>query len=182
MAVEVPMVKRSKIHLVMIGLIVLALPALFAVRALVTDPIEPRLVGSRPSLDKLAVDFLEALQKGDEERIRQLALSKGEFVQYVWPELPASAPGTNLNSDFIWNQTHIHSLADLSGTFYKHKGKRYELAGVRFEDGTEDYGSYRVHRDARLKVLDEDGEERELNLFGSVLEMEGEFKIYSFVR
>jgi hypothetical protein len=154
----------------------------FAVRALVGDPVEPKLTGSRPSLDELAADFLEALQKSDERNIRQLALSKDEFVKFVWPELPASDPSTNLNADFIWNQTHMHSLADLSGTLYKYSGKKFELSDIRFEDGTQDYGSYLVHRDARLKVFDEHGEERELNLFGSVLEMEGEFKIYSFVR
>jgi hypothetical protein len=163
-------------------LIVLAVPAFFAVRALVGDPVEPKLSGSRSSLDELAADFLEALQRGDEKKIRQLALSKDEFVEFVWPELPASNPSTNLNSDFIWNQTHMRSQADLSGTLFRYKGKRYVLKGVRFEDGTEDYGGYLVHRDARLRVVNEEGKEGELNLFGSVLEMEGEFKIYSFVR
>jgi len=176
------MVKRSRNRLLMIGLIVLTLPALFAVRPWLGDPAEPRLAWSRPSLEKLAVDFLEALEEGDEEKIRQLALSKDEFVQFVWPELPASDPSTNLNSDFIWNQTYMHSLADLSGTLYRHKGKKYQLLGLRFEDGMEDYGRYQVHRDARLKVVNADGKEGELNLFGSVLEMQGEFKIYSFVR
>jgi hypothetical protein len=182
MAVEAPMAKQGKNRLLIVGLIVLAIPTVFAVRALVGDPVETRLAGSRPSLDELAVDFLEALHSGDEQRIRQLALSKDEFVQYVWPELPASDPSTNLNSDFIWEQTYIHSLADLSGTLYKHKGRKYELSEVRFEDGTKDYGKYKVHRDARLRVINENGKEGELNLFGSVLEMEGEFKIYSFVR
>jgi hypothetical protein len=182
MAVEAPMAKRSRTRLLLIGLIVMALPVVFAVRALVGEPVEPKLAGSRASLDELAVDFLEALEKGDESKLRQLALSKDEFVKFVWPELPASDPSTNLNADFIWNQTHMHSLADLSGTLYRYEGKKYELAEVRFEGGTEDYGSYQVHRDARLEVVNEQGEEGELNLFGSVLEMEGEFKIYSFVR
>jgi hypothetical protein len=30
-------------------------------------------------------------------------------------------------------------------------------------------------------VRDENGKEREFNLFGSILERDGEFKIYSFV-
>ena len=182
MAIEAPMTRRNRTRLLWIAAMLMTLPVVFAVRALVGDPVEPKLAGSRSSLDELAVDFLKALEQGDEREIRQLALSKEEFVRFVWPELPASDPSTNLNADFIWNQTNMHSLADLSGTLYRHEGKKYELAEVRFEDGTEQYGSYQVHRDARLRVVDEQGKERELNLFGSVLEMQGEFKIYSFVR
>jgi len=175
------MLIQGKTLPILVGSVFLALPVLFAVRALVGDPVETKLAGSRLSIEQLAADFLEELQKGDDQKIRQLALSKDEFVEFVWPELPASDPSTNLNSDFIWNQTHMRSLADLSGTLLRNKGKKYQLVGFRFADETEDYRSYKVHRDARLRVVDENGEERELNLFGSVLEMDGEFKIFSFV-
>jgi hypothetical protein len=111
-----------------------------------------------------------------------LALNKAQFSEFVWPELPASDPGTNLNADWVWNQTQMRSLVDLSTTLFRHRGKHYELVKFRFEDDTEEYRNFKVHRDARLMVVDEVGEERELNLFGSVLEMNDEFKIYSFVR
>jgi hypothetical protein len=76
----------------------------------------------------------------------------------------------------------MRSFADLSTTLFSHRGKHYELVGFRFEDETEEYRTYKVHRDARLMVVDENRKEQELNLFGSVLEMDDEFKIYSFVR
>jgi hypothetical protein len=176
------MSKLGKAYTFLFVLAVLVIPVMFAVQILVGEPEAPKLAGSRTSVERLFTDFLDALEKGDEEAIRQLALTKEQFSQFIWPELPASAPHTNLNVDFVWNQMHMHSLADLSGTLFRNKGKKYDLVGYRFVDEMEDYRQYKVHRDARLKVVDEDGEELELNLFGSVLEMDDEFKIFSFVR
>jgi hypothetical protein len=173
---------RNKRRILLFGLIALLISAVLAVQVLVGDQQAPKLAGSRPSMERLSVDFLNALEEGDEETIRQLALNKEQFSEFVWPELPASDSGTNLNADWVWNQTQMRSLVDLSTTLFSHRGKHYELVEFRFEDETEDYRSFKVHRDARLMVVDEVGEERELNLFGSVLEIDDEFKIYSFVR
>ena len=41
--------------------------------------------------------------------------------------------------------------------------------------------SYKVHKEAHLVVKDEKGEQQEVRLFGSVLEMGGQFKLFSFV-
>ena len=43
------------------------------------------------------------------------------------------------------------------------------------------YRTYKVHRETVLDLLDEEGEEVRLALFGSILEREGEFKLFSYV-
>jgi hypothetical protein len=140
------------------------------------------LAGSQPSPEEVCRKFLDALREEDAVAIRSLAISSEEFAEFIWPRLPASNPKTNLTVEFVWNQMHMHSLADLGETFSRHKGKDYELVDIRFDKETEDYGSYKVHRDTRLLIADSEGRRKELSLFGSLLEMNDEFKIFSFVR
>jgi hypothetical protein len=59
-------------------------------------------------------------------------------------------------------------------------GNRYELIDVRFE-GMSDYRTYRVHREAVLRVRDTGGSERDLRVCGSMLEQDGAWKVFSYV-
>jgi uncharacterized protein YrzB (UPF0473 family) len=56
------------------------------------------------------------------------------------------------------------------------------LKDTRFASGTEPFDSYVVHKETVLTLVDEDGVEHTERLFGSILEIDGQFKIYSFVR
>jgi hypothetical protein len=155
--------------------------AVFTVNdSLLTDDSE-RLSNSAASIEELAGEFLEAMRNEDGQKVIDLALSREEFDRFVWPELPASRPGTNLTSEFVWGQLNMRSQADMKGTFNRNKGKYFELVEVQFKDGVDEYPSFRVHKDTRLVVKDEAGKKRILNLFGSVMELDGEYKIFSFV-
>lgn len=142
---------------------------------------ERRLSASGDSPEAAAQAFLKALAKRDESAIAGLAVTKEEFATHVWPHLPASRPGTNLTLDYVWNGLAVRSRSGLVETLVRFGGRRFQLLGLRFEGKSSDYGAATVHRDARLKVRDETGRESELNLFGSVLELDGEWKIFSFV-
>jgi len=115
------------------------------------------LASSQSSPEELSRKFLAALRNEDAAAIRSLAVTKEEFTEFIWPQLPASNPRTNLTVEFVWNQMHMHSLADLGVTFSRHKGKDYELVDIRFDKETENYGSYKVHRDSRLLITDSEG-------------------------
>ncbi len=140
------------------------------------------LPGSEFSPETVAIGFLDALAREDADKIRAMAVSKEEFAHYVWPGLPASRPGTNLTLDYVWNSLQTRSESGLRHTLSTCKGRRLHLLELRFAGQTSDYGSAKVHRDTRLRVRDETGRELELDLFGSMLEVGGEYKIFSFVR
>ncbi|HUG44798.1 MAG TPA: hypothetical protein VMN76_11225 [Acidobacteriota bacterium] len=140
------------------------------------------LASSSASIRMLLERFLQALHEGDEAKLRQMALNKLEFKMYVWPHLPSSRPGTNLSADYVWEQMQPRTRAGFHRTFQDHGGRRYQLEGWSFKKGEKDYGGFVIHGDARISVFEENGEKRTLNLFGSVIEREGEFKIYSYVR
>ena len=137
------------------------------------------LANTEDSMDALGRHFLEVLARGDREEMAALAVQKEDFATCVYPTLPASQPGSNLSVDFVWCQSYLRNLAGLAKTM-DCAGRKYEYIGLRIVDGTRDYGTFTIHRDARIRVKDETGKEFELNLFGSVIESGGRFKIYSF--
>lgn len=176
---------KAKRILVAGGLVAICLYTVFALNTLtgVNDLLRTRkLTGSQFSPEGAASEFLDALAREDLESIRAMALSKREFAQYVWPGLPASRPGTNLTLDFVWSSLNTRSDSGLRRTLASYRGRRLRLLGLRFTGETTDYGKAKVHRETRLRIRDDEGRERELELFGSMLEVDGEYKIFSFVR
>lgn len=122
----------------------------------------------------------ERLREGDRSQVAQLGLSQEEWVRHVWPVSAANRPGSNFTPDFVWGLDAVRSQRDLAGSVRRYGGKELELIRVRFRKGIRDYDGFRLHRDARLEVGLPEGGKRELKLFSSVFERNGEFKIFSF--
>jgi hypothetical protein len=139
------------------------------------------LSGTFPSIEALAEEILLGIEANDFEALIGLALSKAEYRDYVWPQLPASRPGTNLTVDYTYQGLRTKSFHALRFTLEEHGGRKYELLGVEFAGETTDYNTYRVFRDARVLVRNEEGNEGYLDLFGSVMEYRGQYKLFSFV-
>lgn len=142
---------------------------------------ERQLAGAKASPEVLARHFLEVLSRGDRQEILGLALTEEEFREFVYPVLPASRPGSNLSAEFLWSQTQLRSLGGFSKTM-KHAGKPYELLEVIVREGKREYEGFSIHRGVSLRVRDETGSVSEWKLFGSIIEMNGGFKIYSFAQ
>jgi hypothetical protein len=144
-------------------------------------PPEPRyLANAAPDADELARRFLAAIAERDIPAIKRLRTTKKEFCWYVWPELPASQL-PNVSCDFAWSQATLNSLAGLEEMLGDYAGRRYELVSLRFAGGSKAYERFVVHSDTRVTVLDEAGHTYELKLFGSMLEQNGQYKLFSFV-
>jgi hypothetical protein len=144
-------------------------------------PAAPRvLANASTSAEDLARRFLDALGRDDLEAIKALRLEKSEFCSYVWPELPASKL-PNVTCDFAWSQATLNSMAGMNSMLKKHKRHRYELVSLRFAAPEERHESFVVLKDPLVTVRDETGETNELCLFGSMLQMDGQYKLFSFV-
>ncbi|MGI8783447.1 MAG: hypothetical protein ACR2L2_07355 [Acidobacteriota bacterium] len=143
-----------------------------------------RLAGSQPTLRALGERYLMALaaRTDDARAIQALAVTRQEWSLFVWPKLPASRPQANFPPDFVWQQMYLRSMSELEHILRAHAGTRYELVDLRFTGETTDFGTFKIHSGSLLRVKAPNGEEQELRLFGSVLEMKGRFKIFSFVR
>lgn len=144
-------------------------------------PPNPRyLANASPNPEALAAGFLDALAAGDVPALKRFRITKNEFCYYLWRELPASTL-PNVTCDFAWSQATLNSLAGLNELLGYYNGRRFELVSVRFAGGSESYPSYTVHYDTRLTVRDESGNISEVKLFGSMLEMNGQYKLFSHV-
>ena len=149
--------------------------------AVSSTPRGPRpLINSRSNPEALAERFLELLAAEDREGVLSLRLTQEEFCKHVWPELPSSRV-PNVTCEFAWNQATLNSDAGFNEVWPMHKGKRYKLVSLKFSKGIDLYSTYRVHKEPELVVKDEKGAEHGLRLFGSMLEMDGQFKLFSFV-
>jgi hypothetical protein len=144
--------------------------------------LEPTLSETFDSPEALARAVLEAFAKEDVDRLKSLPLSKDEFRLYVWPKLPASRPERGVPLEYAWGELNQKSRNAIAANFARHKGRNLELVSIRFKDGRTDYGSFVVHRRSELLVKDPaSGKEERLELFGSVMEWKGKYKLFSYV-
>jgi len=141
----------------------------------------PPLHRTFDSPEALAEGVLAALADVDGATLEAMPLSELEFRTVVWPELPASRPDRGLPFDYVWGDLHQKSNNAMRRLIDRHGGKRYALVALAFGGETTPYETYRVHRETVLTVRDEAGEEEELALFGSILERDGAFKLFSYV-
>lgn len=139
------------------------------------------LTGTLGSPDAVASSVIDAMATGDVDRLEGLALTEEEFREHVWPYLPVSRPEVNMPFDFLWGQLSQTSRTYLRQTLGAINGTSFDLQGVRFAGETSTYGDVRVHRDAELVVRDADGTERVVRLFGSLIEQDGAWKVFSWV-
>ena len=125
--------------------------------------------------------MLDAVARRDTESLRGLALNEEEFREHVWPELPAARPERNLPFSFVWGDLRQKSEQSMGVTMARHGGRRYRLVSVQFAGEATRYPSYTVHRETVVRVRDEQGMETDLRLFGSSLEKDGAWKVFSYV-
>jgi len=143
--------------------------------------VAPPLVATFASIEELAEAVLEGIEAGRGDALWALALTREEFEGVVWPVLPASRAERNTPFDYVWGDLQQKSSSSLRRTLHSHRRRHYELAAVEFHGATRSYGSFQVHRDARLRVVDAEGTRHTLDLFGSIIERDGRFKIFSWV-
>lgn len=138
-----------------------------------------QLAASSASPEDLARRFLVSLASDDLRGMRELRITKQEFCEFVFPELPASKT-PNVSCDWVWEQATLKSMAGMKRMLDGNQGKQYDLVSIRFAEA-EQYASFRVLENPVATVKDESGATSEVRLFGSMLEMDGQYKLFSFV-
>jgi hypothetical protein len=141
----------------------------------------PPVDHAQPTVLALAQSVLGALERRDAVALLALALSEQEFRHHVWPELPASRPERNLPFSYVWGELRQKSEQSLARLLSTYGAQQLDLVDVEYAGATTRYSSYAVHRETVLVVRDRTGTEHRLRLFGSTLEADGAFKVFSFV-
>jgi len=153
----------------------------FASMAGCSRPAPPPLSHTFESQDALAREVLARLARNDQAGLQALALTRDEFEAHVYPKLPASRPERNTSVSFVWGRLKQQSDLSLAGTMARHGGRGYTLQEVIFEGETTDYGTFTVQRESVLVVRTTEGTVERIRIFGSMLGMDGRYKVFSFV-
>jgi hypothetical protein len=140
-----------------------------------------RLRGTAESPEALAIQVIEAYRAGNRQALDALALTREEFRAHVWPELPISRPEVNLPFDVAWGQLAQKSALYQGQLSRGLEGHDWTLVRVAFAGEATEYDGVTVHRDTELLVRNGAGEERTIRLFGSTIEQDGRYKVFSFV-
>ena len=125
--------------------------------------------------------MLDGLAAEDRGRLESLALNGQEFRDVVWPELPSSRPERGLPVSYAWDDLHQKSTNGLRRLLDQWGGRRLTLVDVTYEGETTEYETFRVHRETRLTLRDEAGEELNVHFYGSTLVRQDQFKVFSYV-
>lgn len=145
------------------------------------DPPRSSLAATYPSSEALAQAVLDALADGDLAGLEALAINGQEFRDVVWPELPSSRPERGLPVAYAWDDLHQKSSNALRRLVDRRGGRTYTLLAVSYDGETTDYGTFRVHRETRLTVRDEAGNEVDVYFYGSTLVRDTDHKVFSYV-
>ena len=140
----------------------------------------PSLADTHDSAESLVREVLAGFARRDDARLRALALTEEEFRRQVWPALPVARPERNLPFSYVWSDLRQKSDNRLRANLGAHGGRVYQFQSVTFSGGVTEYSGFRVLRDALLKVRDSAGAEHEVRLFGSVIEKNRGWKVFSF--
>lgn len=133
---------------------------------------------AQPTAEAVAAEVLEALAMRDAERLQRLLITRHEFCSLVWPELP-SRDIPNLTCDWVWEAFEPMNQAKRGELMAIHGGRRYHLVRLIFARHSS-YRTFTVHEKPRVIVKDSNGQEHDLRLFGSLLELDHQFKLLSF--
>jgi hypothetical protein len=133
-----------------------------------------------PTKEAVARAVVLALRARDVRRLEGLSVTEGEFRTLVWPRLPAASPGAGVPVDYAWADTSSKSRGYLANVLAEFGGRTLDVEAIRFLGATRDYGTFRIHGKASVRVRDEAGR-REVRLFGSLLESDDGWKVFSYV-
>jgi hypothetical protein len=141
----------------------------------------PAFSGTYDSVETLAEEVLRAVGADDAIALQRMALTADEFRNYMWPYLPSAGPERNVPFDFVWSRLRRNSDGYLRQTLSRFGGHDLTLAGVEFSGEISDYGPIRVFRETWLRVRDPEGVESMARFFGSTIEQDGRYKVFSYV-
>jgi hypothetical protein len=139
----------------------------------------PRFAHTFESPQALAAAVLAAVEAKDRATLESLALSETEFREQVFPEMPAWG---KIPTTYVWGDLRQKSANQIARLTASLGGRAFAVEDVAFDGGATAYRTFVVHRKPRLVVKElPSGPKRNLAVFGSVIECDGRYKLFSYV-
>lgn len=137
--------------------------------------------GSAASLEELGRQVWQAIVAGDTASLAALRLTRSEYIDSVWPELPAARPEINFPTELAWLNLSSRDAAALERVLPRYAGSARRYAWTTC-DSIVAYASYRMHSGCRVTVAGDTGATQplRLELFRHAVERDGGWKVVRY--
>lgn len=166
----------------LVGVIDSALPIdtlLRRFRAAITDT-PTVLLGGAATPEALTQALLTAVGRRDTSAIRSLVMNRSEFAWLYYPHTKFTRQPYELGPDLVWMQTRLASEQGITRLFARYGGSQLRFAGLSCSDSSTREGPNRLVADCRVRFAAADSAERELRLFGALLNRDGRYKFLTY--
>lgn len=139
-----------------------------------------KLKNSFKSTEDLGKAVVTALNEKNAESLHKYRVDKEEYIGYMWYSFPASQPKYNIPEDFAWDNLNIKCIKGVTKWVNQYGNRGLEFQKIAFENPTEEYDGFTLLRGTVLHIKTKDGKEKTLRILGSVVEMDGRYKLLSY--
>jgi hypothetical protein len=138
------------------------------------------LGGWYSSIPTLVEDALARAAADDMEGLTRLRVTEREHEELLWPAFPASDPALNIPHSFAWSNLQKSCWRGQHALVSMLERGQWAVRDIEHPGGIEPYSGFRLHRDTLVQVEGPDGAQRDIHLLGSVVEIDGRFKLLSY--
>jgi hypothetical protein len=142
-------------------------------------PLVTKLSGGAPSRDDLVRRFVRAVEDRDTASVRAMVLSRAEFAYLYYPDSPFTREPHKQTAGLVWFFTQANSSKGITRVFDRLGGHPFRYRGYRCDPRPRRHGSNLLWENCLLQAGDP-GAMREMRLFGSIIERDGELKFVSY--
>lgn len=136
--------------------------------------------GGAVSRDLLVQSFMRSLQSADTAALVRLTISRAEFAYLVYPASPLSAPPYAQAPDLVWMRHVAESSTGLTRLLGRVPGTRLWLRTWSCSEPPIIEGANRIWCDCVVRFAPQGGVMQTMQLFSSIIERQGQFKILSY--
>lgn len=146
-----------------------------------TIPDTPRtLVGGERSPERLTRALLGALSAQDTATIRRLVLSRAEFAWLYYPHTRYTHRPYELGPELLWIQISDNSEKGIVRLIRRYGGSSLRFGALACPDSSIAEGPNTLVGPCRVTFTAADSAARTLQLFGSIIARDGQFKFVSY--
>lgn len=138
------------------------------------------LVGGEATPERLTRALLTALSAQDTATLRRLVISRAEFAWLYYPHTMWTRPPYEMGPDLVWLQVGANSEKGVVRLIRRYGGSRLRFEALLCPDSVNVEGPNRVIPGCTVRFAAADSAPRELRLFGSLLNRDGQYKFVSY--
>jgi hypothetical protein len=131
-------------------------------------------------VDSLARAIVTAARAGDDASLRRYALSAREFIDLVYPASPFAAPPAREAPGRVWMTIQNPSASGRNRLVGRLRGRALSYEGVACGAAPERQGANTIWTRCRVTLASARGQRASFELFGSIIERGGRFKVVSY--